>query len=141
MFYFSKNSKQLLDKGVHPDLVKLANEVIKITPIDFSITETYRSNERQKQLYKQGKSKCDGVNIKSKHQIQDKSGCVEAIDICPYINNKLDYEATNDLFIIVGLFIAKAKELNINIIVGALWDNDSVKNNSFVDGGHIELRD
>ena len=51
------------------------------------------------------------------------------------INNKLDYEATNDLFIIVGLFIAKAKELNINIRVGALWDNDSVKNNSFVDGG------
>ena len=139
-YKFSNLSEQILNT-VHRDLNILAHKVLEISPIDFSITETYRSNEKQKQLYKQGKSKCDGVNIKSKHQIQDKSGCVEAIDICPYINNKLDYEATNDLFIIVGLFIAKAKELNINIIVGALWDNDSVKNNSFVDGGHIELRD
>ena len=93
--------------------------------IDFAITEGYRSQVKQEYLYKTSKSK----TLKSKHTE------LKAIDICPYINNKLDYEATNDLFIIVGLFIAKAKELNINIIVGALWDNDSVKNNSFVDGG------
>ena len=81
--------------------------------IDFAITEGYRSQVKQEYLYKTGKSK----TLKSKHTE------LKAIDICPYINNKLDYEATNDLFIIVGLFIAKAKELNINIRVGALWDN------------------
>ena len=130
MYNFSNKSKQLLSI-VHEDLNILANEVLKISPIDFAITEGYRSQKRQEYLYKIGKSK----TLKSKHTE------LKAIDICPYINNKLDYEATNDLFIIVGLFIAKAKELNINIRVGALWDNNSIKNNSFVDGWHIELRD
>lgn len=130
MYNFSKKSKQILSK-VHKDLNVLANEVLKISPIDFAITEGYRSRAKQEYLYKTNKSK----TLKSKHTE------LKAIDICPYIDNKLDYEATNDLFIIVGLFIAKAKELNINIRVGALWDNNSVKNNSFVDGWHIELRD
>lgn len=129
MYSFSKKSKQILSK-VHKDLNVLANEVLKISPIDFAITEGYRNQAKQEYLYKTGKSK----TLKSKHTE------LKAIDICPYINNKLDYEATNDLFIIVGLFIAKAKELSINIRVGALWDNDSVKNNNFVDGWHIELK-
>ena len=129
-YHFSTLSEQLLNT-VHKDLNILAHDVLKISPIDFSITEGYRSEKRQEYLYKTGKSK----TLNSKH-----SEC-KAIDICPYINNKLDYEATNDLFIIIGLFIAKAKELKVNIRVGALWDNDSVKNNGFVDGWHIELMD
>ena len=129
-YKFSTSSEQILNT-VHKDLNILAHEVLKISPIDFSITEGYRSKNRQEYLYKTGKSK----TLNSKHTE------LKAIDICPYINNKLDYEATNDLFIIIGLFIAKAKELNINIRVGALWDNDSVKNNEFVDGWHIELVD
>ena len=129
MYNFSNKSKQLLSI-VHEDLNILANEVLKISPIDFAITEGYRSQKRQEYLYKIGKSK----TLKSKHTE------LKAIDICPCINNKLDYEAINDLFIIVGLFIAKAKELNINIRVGALWNYNSVKNNSFVDVWHIELK-
>ena len=127
-YNFSTLSEQLLNT-VHRDLNILAHEVLKISPIDFSITEGYRSKKRQEYLYKEGKSK----TLNSKHTE------LRAIDICPYINNKLDYEATNDLFIIIGIFMAKAKELNINIRVGALWDNDSVKNNDFVDGYHVEL--
>ena len=127
-YKFSTLSEQILNT-VHKDLNILAHEVLEISPIDFSITEGYRSKKRQEYLYKTGKSK----TLNSKHTE------LKAIDICPYINNKLDYEATNDLFIIIGLFIAKAKELNINIRVGALWDDGSVKNNEFVDGWHIEL--
>ena len=129
MYNFSNKSKQLLSI-VHEDLNILANEVLKISPIDFAIIEGYRSQKRQEYLYKIGKSK----TLNSKHTE------LKAIDICPCINNKLDYEAINDLFIIVGLFIAKAKELNINIRVGALWNYNSVKNNSFVDAWHIELK-
>lgn len=129
-YYFSTLSEQLLNT-VHRDLNILAHEVLKISPIDFSITEGYRSQKRQEFLYKEGKTK----SLFSKHTE------LKAIDICPYIDNKKDYEATNDLFIIVGLFIAKAKELKIKIRVGALWDNNSVKNNEFVDGYHIELID
>ena len=122
-YKFSNLSEQILNT-VHKDLNILAHKVLEISPIDFSITEGYRSKNRQEYLYKTGKSK----TLNSKHKE------LKAIDICPYINNKLDYEATNDLFIIISLFIAKAKELNINIRVGVLWDNDNVKNNEFVDG-------
>ena len=127
-YHFSTLSEQILNT-VHRDLNILAHKVLEISPIDFSITEGYRSQKRQEHLFKEGKTK----TLNSKHTE------LKAIDICPYINNKLDYEATNDLFIIIGLFIAKAKELNINIRTGALWDNDSVKNNEFVDGWHVEL--
>lgn len=87
----------------------------------------------------------------------------DAIDICPCINGKLDYNATDDLFFIIGLFFAEAKELNdhyynndflrgfgakepndnqLLIRTGALWNYNSIKENrekGFVDGYHVEL--
>lgn len=127
-FKFSERSEQILNT-VKLELNVLAHKVLEISPIDFSIVEGYRDKERQEQLYKANKTK----TLNSKHC----SG--EAIDIAPYINNKLDYEAVNDCCFIVGLFYAKAKELNINMKVGALWDNSSIKNNSFLDIWHVEL--
>jgi hypothetical protein len=131
---------------VDPKLQFLAVEVIRISPIDFAITSGLRTTEEQQELYKQGKSKYDGITNKSKHQ----EG--KAIDICPCIDGKLDYMAINDLFFITGLFYLKAKEiqekyeltggnegLNINLRLGAFWNGNSIKNNSFVDGYHIEL--
>jgi peptidoglycan L-alanyl-D-glutamate endopeptidase CwlK len=132
MFKFSQSSLNKLST-VSPILQLLANEVIKITPIDFAITCGLRTTEEQIKLFKDGKSKCDGINTPSKHQTGD------AIDICPVINDKLDYTAENDLYFIIGLFYAKAKELNIKIRVGALWDGESIKENRWVDGYHIEL--
>ena len=93
-YYFPTLSKQL-SNTVYKDLNILAHEVLKISPVDFTITEGYRSKNRQEYLYKTGKSK----TLNSKHT-----------------------------------------ELKVNIRVGALWDNDSVKNNDFVDGWHIELK-
>ena len=52
-------SKKSLDKLASVDvrLQKLANEVLKISPIDFSITCGLRTKEEQEQLVKEGKSK------------------------------------------------------------------------------------
>lgn len=126
MFKFSKSSLDKL-KSIEPQLQKLLLEVIKITPIDFSIVEGFRDKIRQKELYDQGKSK----TINSKH-------CEgKAIDI---VCCKEKYEEPlRDIYIVVGLFIAKAKQLNIKIRVGALWDKNSTKDNEFVDAFHIEL--
>jgi peptidoglycan L-alanyl-D-glutamate endopeptidase CwlK len=127
----------------------LAKEVIRISPVDFAVTEGIRTRERQAQLYREGKTK----TLNSKH-LEGK-----AIDICPVIDGKLDYSAADDLFFIVGLFYAKAIELkgiydlkktynldtdikgglDIKIITGALWLGESIKNNIFIDGYHIEL--
>jgi peptidoglycan L-alanyl-D-glutamate endopeptidase CwlK len=132
MFKFSNSSLQRLST-VNTQLQKLSNEVLTISPIDFAITCGIRTEQEQVELYKAGKSKCDGIKTISKHQLG------KAIDICPCINGKLDYGAETDLFFIIGLFYAEAKELKIDIRVGALWDGESIKENGFVDGYHIEL--
>lgn len=126
MFKFSTKSEQLLNM-VQKELNILAHEVIKISPIDFSITEGFRDRMKQKELYNDDKSK----TLNSKH-----CEC-KAIDI---VCCKEGYkEPLRDIYIVIGLFIAKAKELNINIRVGALWGNNSTKNNNFIDAFHIEL--
>jgi hypothetical protein len=151
-FHFSKSSMDKL-LTVDEKLQILACKVIEITPVDFAITSGLRTLEEQQELFKQGKSKCDGIIKKSKHQ----EG--KAIDICPVIDGKLDYGAIGELFFLNGLFYAKAKELkevydtkkmygldcdikgglDIILRLGALWDENSIKNNKFLDGYHIEV--
>ena len=132
MFKFSTKSEQLLNT-VQKELNVLAHEVIKISPINFQITEGFRDRMRQKELYAEGKSKIDGEIKLGKHQLG------KAVDI---VCCKEGYtEPLRDISIVVGLFIAKAKELNINIRVGALWDKTSTKDNNFIDAFHIEAED
>ena len=126
MFKFSNKSEQLLNT-VCKELNVLAHEVIKISPIHFQITEGYRDRMRQKELYNDGKSK----TLNSKH-----CEC-KAIDI---VCCKEGYtEPLRDIYIVIGLFIAVAKQLNIKIKVGALWDKTSTKDNNFIDAFHIQV--
>ena len=119
--------------GVDKRLVDLTKQVAKITPIRFQITEGYRDRMRQKELYAEGKSKIDGEIKLGKHQLG------KAVDI---VCCKEGYtEPLRDIYIVIGLFLAKAKELNINIKVGALWDNNSTKDNNFIDAFHIQVED
>ena len=132
MFKFSTKSEQLLNT-VQKELNVLAHEVIKISPIDFAITEGFRDRMRQKELYAEGKSKIDGEIKLGKHQLG------KAVDI---VCCKEGYtEPLRDIYIVIGLFLAKAKELNIKIRVGALWDKTSTKDNNFIDAFHIEVED
>lgn len=128
-FKFSQKSLEKLN-SIDPKLKFLAEEVLKISPIDFSIIDGFRDRVKQNELFTAGKSKCDGYKTLSKHQLG------QAIDILPC---KEKYNYSRDIFILVGLFIAVAKQMNINIRVGALWDYSSTKDNNFVDAYHIEL--
>jgi peptidoglycan L-alanyl-D-glutamate endopeptidase CwlK len=142
-FKFSNSSLSKLET-VDIRLQILAKEVLKASYVDFAITEGVRTIERQQQLYMGGQSK----TLNSKH-LEGK-----AIDICPVIKGKLDYskEAAADLYFILGIFYLKAKELleqyeltggekglNIRLRFGAFWDEDSIKENKFVDAYHIEV--
>jgi hypothetical protein len=145
-FHFSQSS---LSKLITVDnrLQLLAKEVLKISPIDFAITSGLRTKEEQNKLYKEGKSKCDGIKNMSKHQ----EG--KAIDIMPIKegygqieqqkvdNGYLMAYSQKDIYILVGLFLGVANKLDIKIRTGALWDKDSVWNNGFVDGYHVEIED
>lgn len=67
MFKASKRTKKNLI-GVDERLALLVGYVLGISEIDFFVNEGVRSTEKQRRLYKQGKSKCDGVLNISKHQ-------------------------------------------------------------------------
>jgi peptidoglycan L-alanyl-D-glutamate endopeptidase CwlK len=70
MFTFSRRSLAVLTEGIHPELILVFREAIKVTPIDFGIPENggYHSTKYQKELYLAGESSCDGTHKVSKHQ-------------------------------------------------------------------------
>lgn len=134
---FSKSSLEKL-KGVHPDLVKVITESIKESPIDFSITSGVRTTAEQKALYAQGRTtkgaivtNADGVKNKSNHQAKS-DGYGHAIDFCPYVNGKLDWNNSANFKIIATHILATAKCLGIKVESGMNW--------KFLDLPHIELK-
>ena len=120
MYSFGSKSKERL-KGVHPDLVRLMEEAIKESPLDFGITEGLRTLERQKELFESGKSQ----TMNSRHL----RGL--AVDIAIFIEGKLNWDFPN--YKLVADHIKEvAKELNVPITWGGDWI-------SFKDGPHFEL--
>ena len=127
MFKFGTGSLKKLE-GVDERLVDVLKEAISISPIDFTIVEGLRTLERQKELVREGKSK----TLKSKHI----DGL--AVDICACIP-KVDFNATVDTALIVGIIYAIASRKGLKVRLGAIWDGHSYANNTFKDLYHIEL--
>lgn len=67
MYKASKRSKENL-KGIDERLILLVGYALAISKVDFVVVEGLRSTERQKKLYREKKSKCDGITNISKHQ-------------------------------------------------------------------------
>jgi peptidoglycan L-alanyl-D-glutamate endopeptidase CwlK len=119
-FALSQRSKDRL-KGVHPDLVKVIEEAIKESPLDFSISEGIRTKERQKVLFDSGKSK----TMNSRHITG------HAIDFAVIKDGEVTWDFK--YYQLVADHIKKvAKELGVDIVWGGDWQ-------SFRDGPHIEL--
>ena len=74
MYKFSTRSSQKLE-GVHPDLVRVMERAIAVTPIDFTVLEGVRTIERQKELFESGASK----TMRSRHLTG------HAVDVAPYV--------------------------------------------------------
>ena len=115
----SKSIERL--KGVHPDLIKIIEEAIKESPLDFSITEGLRTPERQQQLFNEGKSQ----TLRSRHITG------HAVDIAVLIDGKITWEFPKYQLVSDHIKIV-AKSLNIPIVWGGDWI-------SFKDGPHFEL--
>lgn len=119
-FSFGNRSKERLN-GVHPDMVKVMEEAIKESPLDFSITEGLRTRERQQELFSAGKSQ----TMNSRHLTG------KAVDIAVLVDGKVTWDFPK--YQIVADHIKKvAKELEIDIVWGGDWV-------SFRDGPHYEL--
>ena len=143
-YSFGKKSQKNLD-SCHPDIQKILNRLIQY--YDFSVIEGYRSQERQQELFSQGKSTLDGVETKSKHQVYPSM----AVDIIPYKKDHNPWEDSQDnlkrYYFMMGMVKSLALEMYINgevehsVRFGLDWQMDDVYNTKFefTDCPHMEL--
>ena len=146
MPYFGKRSLENL-RGVHPDLVRLANAVI--AHWDCQVVDGIRTRDEQVKNMERGVSK----TMASKHLAQE-DGFSHAIDIVPY---PVDWPAITrglnaikkadpgmqvaEFYGFIGFVQGMAAALGINTRVGADWDNDrEFSEHSFIDLPHVELK-
>jgi len=113
----------------HYLLKDICSEVIKT--YDFSVLEGHRSNERQEELFRQGKSKLRAGS--SKHN-QSPS---HAVDIAPY---PIDWDDTNRFYLLAGFMFQAATKFDVTLRWGGDWDRDwEHKDQSFMDLPHYEI--
>jgi len=105
--------------GVHPDLVDVVKLAITITGVDFTVIEGIRNINRQRELYKAGKS----TTMNSRHITG------HAVDMVPW---PVDWEDLERFEVMAEAMKLAAEELKIPIVWGGDWK-------SFYDAPHFEL--
>lgn len=120
MFQLGPRSKMRLN-GVHPDLVKVVERAIEITPVDFTVLEGLRSPDRQKELVAAGASQ----SLNSRHITG------HAVDLGAWVDDQVDWSWP--LYHKIARAMKEAaKELKIDIEWGGDWV-------TFKDGPHFQL--
>jgi len=120
VFKLGKRSIERL-QGVHPDLVRVVERAIDLTPVDFTVLEGLRSPERQQTLVASGASQ----TLNSRHITG------HAVDLGAWVDNQVDWSWP--LYAkIANAMKAAANELGIAIVWGGDW-------RTFKDGPHFEL--
>jgi peptidoglycan L-alanyl-D-glutamate endopeptidase CwlK len=120
MFKLSNKSLDKLE-GVNPDLVRVVNRAIKLTKVDFGISEGVRDEARQAELVKSGASK----TMNSKHLRGD------AVDLFAYVDGDVSWIWTYYERIALAMFEAAMME-GVKIEWGGNFNN-------FMDGPHFEV--
>lgn len=140
-FSLSDRSKKNL-QGVHPDLVKVVERAIQLTPIDFTVIEGLRTKARQQQLVKSGASK----TMNSRHLTG------HAVDIAPMVNGSISWDF-NHYYPLAEAMAKAATELGVTIRWGGCWSVITNKAGTaqswvqayrkgggrFLDGPHFEI--
>lgn len=117
-FKLGKKSLERL-QGVHPDLIAVVKLAITKTPIDFTVLEGLRTQERQKQLVASGASK----TMNSRHLTG------HAVDLAPL---PIDWDNRDAFKTVSTAMKAAAEELGIKIE----WGGDF---KTFSDMPHYQL--
>lgn len=101
-------------KGAHPDLAAVVNLAVRKSTIDIEVSEVLRSVERQRELVAKGASK----TMDSRHITG------HAVDLVPIIGGQMTWSHWEPFFIIAGFMRDAAKELDVRMEWGAVWDKD-----------------
>lgn len=127
MFRFSKNSKKEL-RTMDPKLQEVFSLALKLSNVDFGISEGHRAISRQKKLYARGRTEpgdivtnIDGVNDLSDHNYSPS----KAGDIYAFVNGRANYD---DIYMMYlgGVITSAAKVLDVEIKWGGNWDGDGI---------------
>lgn len=119
-FRLSARSRSRL-AGVHPDMVRVVERAITLTPVDFMVTEGLRTIERQRKLVAAGASR----TMNSRHITG------HAVDIAAIIDGKVRWDWP--LYPrIAKAFRDAARQENVKIVWGGDWPK-------LRDGPHFEL--
>jgi peptidoglycan L-alanyl-D-glutamate endopeptidase CwlK len=125
---FGAASRKTLDT-CHQDLQDLCEQVIQ--NYDFSVLEGFRSNVRQDELFRQGKSKLRAGQ--SKHNNNPSL----AVDIAPY---PIDWDNRERFYLLAGMMFEAAAQMGIKLRWGGDWDRDWIHTDQkFHDLPHFEL--
>ncbi len=118
-------------KDVHPDLVRLCNEVI--LHFDHAVTTGHRNQADQDMAYAAGFSQVKWPN--GKHNSLPSN----AVDLVSW---PVNWEDNRRALYFAGFVMGVAARMGIKIRWGGDWDQDTeVSDNAFNDLGHFELAD
>ena len=126
MYQFSALSIDRMT-GVNTRLIEITHRAIELSRVDFGIPGDggVRTAERQRQLFDERRSKCDGVNKVSEHQ----SG--RALDVYAYVNRKATWDEAH-LTTVAAAMLQAASELGYGLQWGGHWQ-------TFCDMPHFQL--
>lgn len=120
----SKDNDRL--KRAHPDLAKIVRRAAEITTVPFTILQSDRTLEQQKENVKKGVSQ----TMKSRHLISS-DGMVRAVDIAP-LDGKTASFAWPLYFKLAPIMKQAAKDVKVPVEWGGDWK-------TFKDGPHWQL--
>ena len=98
-------------QGVDPDLVRVVERAIAITPVDFTVHDGIRTVTEQKRYVAEGVS----WTMRSRHLEGN------AVDLVPFINGKPRWEWP-PIYRIAAAVHQAATELDVRLRWGGVWD-------------------
>ena len=119
-FRLSQRSMDRLE-GVHPDMTAVVEKAIKLSKVDFGVTQGVRTLEEQKANVAAGRSQ----TMRSKHLLQD-DGFSHAVDVVAYVGSDVSWEL-NLYDDICDAFKEAAKEVGCSIKWGAAWSEGDIR--------------
>lgn len=129
-----------------PKLVKVMREALRLSDVDFGVSQGGRTIAQQKQYFKEGHSKVnpdkypDDVSLykAAKHIVGPGMPTSRACDIIVSGNKSYDIPT---LCYIAGVVLTCAKNMGVPMRSGINWDQDSeiLTDQTLIDAVHFEL--
>lgn len=119
-FTLSARSRSRL-VGVHPELVRVVELAIRLSTVDFVVTQGNRTQAEQDALYAQGRTK-PGKVVTWTRNSNHIGG--RAVDVAPFVGGALEWDENGKLGLwprIAEAFESAASELGVPIAWGGRW--------------------